>query len=464
MSALWTRDALEAATGGHFPGHAPVTVTGVSIDTRTLAPGDLFVALVGDSSDGHAHVRTALERGAASVLVHDPAATGLAPTDPRMLAVPDTLAALNALARYARARFTGRMLAVTGSVGKTTTKDMLGLALGALGPTHVAAASYNNHWGVPLTLARLPADAAFCVCEVGMNHPGEIAPLAALVRPDIALITTIAGAHLGHMGSLEAIAREKSSLIAALSPGGTAIVPDDAEGQPIFAEQAAGADARLWRVGEAPDSMAVLSRLTLAADGSDCVITIAGQPFPLRLNAPGRHLARNATTVLAAVAALGTDIPTAAAALAAFRPGAGRGQLAPILNGQAALLDESYNASTLSIRSSLAVLDLLATARRVSVLGDIRELGAFARAEHESLLSAALAHADLVFCSGPNMQYLFDLLPSSRRGAWAPDAASLAPTVRAALAPGDTVLVKGSLGSRMRDVISVLTADETETR
>ncbi|MFW7267263.1 UDP-N-acetylmuramoyl-tripeptide--D-alanyl-D-alanine ligase [Gluconacetobacter sp. Hr-1-5] len=464
MSALWTREALEAATGGHFAGHAPVTVTGISIDTRTLAPGDLFVALVGDSSDGHAHVRMALERGAAAVLVHDPAAGGLDPADPRVLAVPDTLAALNDLARYARARFAGRMVAVTGSVGKTTTKDMLGLALGAIGPTHVAAASYNNHWGVPLTLARLPQDAAFCVCEVGMNHPGEIAPLAALVRPEIAIITTIAGAHLGHMGSLDAIAREKSSLIAALPPGGTAIVPDDAEGQPIFAEQAARADARLWRAGEAPDSMAVLSHLTLAADGSDCVVTIAGQPFPLRLNAPGHHLARNATTVLAAVAALGADVAAAASALAAFRPGAGRGRLAPILNGRAALLDESYNASTLSIRSSLAVLDLLATARRVAVLGDIRELGAFARAEHESLLSAALAHADLVFCSGPNMQYLFDLLPPSRRGAWAPDAASLAPTVRAALAAGDTVLVKGSLGSRMRDVVSVLTADETETR
>lgn len=463
MTRLWTRDALEAATGGRFIGDAPVAVTGVSIDTRTLAPGDLFIALVGDSSDGHAHVRTALERGAAAVLIHDPATAGIDAADPRVLAVPDTLAALNDLARHARSRFTGRMVAVTGSVGKTTTKDMLGLALAAIGPTHVAAASYNNHWGVPLTLARLPVDAAFCVCEVGMNHPGEIAPLAALVQPEVAIITTIAGAHLGHMGSLEAIAREKSDLIAALPPGGTAIVPDDATGQPIFAEQAARAHARLWRVGEAPESMAVLSDLRLTADGSDGIVTLAGHPVPLHLNAPGRHLARNATTVLAAVTALGADGTVAAKALAGFRPGAGRGLLAPILGDRAALLDESYNASTLSIRSSLAVLDLLASARRVAVLGDIRELGAFARAEHESLLSAALAHADLVFCCGPNMKYLFDLLPPSRRGAWAPDAASLAPTVVATLTQGDTVLVKGSLGSRMRDVVTALTTAGTDT-
>ncbi|MBM9402396.1 UDP-N-acetylmuramoyl-tripeptide--D-alanyl-D-alanine ligase [Gluconacetobacter azotocaptans] len=458
MTVLWTRDALQAATGGTFAGDTAIAATGVSIDTRTLAPGDLFIALVGEASDGHAHVRTALDKGAAAVLVHD--ATGI--DDPRLLRVADTMTALHDLGRFARARFGGRMIAVTGSVGKTTTKDMLRLALAAIGPTHGAVASYNNHWGVPLTLARLPADAMFCVAEAGMNHPGEIAPLAALIRPEVAIVTTIAGAHLGHMGSLDAIALEKSDLIAALPPGGTAIVPDDATGLPVFAERAAQAGARLWTSGAQPGSDARLSDLRLAADGSDFTVTLSGtmggRPMPVRLNAPGRHLARNATTALAAVAALGADVARATTALADFRPGSGRGALAPILDGRAALLDESYNASTLSIRASLAVLGLLPAARRVAVLGDIRELGAFARAEHESLLPALLDNADLVFCAGPNMKYLFDLTPPSRRGAWAPDAATLAPLVRDALGQDDVVLVKGSLGSRMRDVVAVLSA------
>ncbi|GBQ89792.1 UDP-N-acetylmuramoyl-tripeptide--D-alanyl-D-alanine ligase [Gluconacetobacter johannae DSM 13595] len=454
MTVLWTRDTLQAATGGTFAGDGPVAVTGVSIDTRTLAPGDLFIALVGEAGDGHAHVRAALDKGAAAALVH--AATGI--DDPRLLRVADTMTALHDLGRFARARFGGRMVAVTGSVGKTTTKDMLRLALAAIGPTHGAVASYNNHWGVPLTLARLPADAMFCVAEAGMNHPGEIAPLAALIRPDVAIVTTIAGAHLGHMGSLDAIALEKSELIAALPPGGTAIVPDDATGLPVFAERAARAGARLWTSGAQPGSTAHLSGLRLAADGSDFTVTIGGRPTPVRLNAPGRHLARNAATALAAVAALGTDVARAATALADFRPGSGRGALTPILDGRAALLDESYNASTLSIRASLAVLGLLPAARRVAVLGDIRELGAFARAEHESLLPALLDNADLVFCAGPNMKYLFDLTPPSRRGAWAPDAATLAPLVRDALGQDDVVLVKGSFGSRMRDVVAVLSA------
>ncbi|WP_323990701.1 UDP-N-acetylmuramoyl-tripeptide--D-alanyl-D-alanine ligase [Nguyenibacter sp. L1] len=464
MTALWTRAELEAATGGTFAGDAPIAATGVSIDTRTLVPGDLFIALAGENSDGHAHVRAALASGAAAALVHR-TIPGL--DDPRLLRVADTMEALGALGRRARARFTGRVVAVTGSVGKTTTKDMLRVALGALGPTHCAVASYNNHWGVPLTLARLPGNAAWCVAEIGMNHPGEIAPLAAMVRPDVAIITTIAGAHLGHMGSLEAIAREKSDLIAALPPGGTAIVPDDAVGQALFAERADHARAILWRSGSRPDSAIRLSDLALGPDGSDFSVRIGAQHVAVTLHAPGAHLARNAATALGAVAALNPRasnshapdgvLAAAATALSAFRPGTGRGAYQPILDGRAMLLDESYNASTLSIRASLSVLGLRPATRRMAVLGDIRELGAFARAEHESLLSAVLAHADIVYCCGPNMKYLFDLLPPSKRGAWAPDAAGLAPQVRAAVAPGDVILVKGSLGSRMRDVIAVLT-------
>lgn len=465
MTALWTGKELVKTTQGRFGSGdgADVAVSGISIDTRTLSPGDLFIALVGENSDGHAHVATALEKGAAAAVVHRTEdIPNVVPDDPRLLIVGDTMVALWDIARAARARFDGRVVAVTGSVGKTTTKEMLRVALAALGKTHAAVASYNNHWGVPLTLARLPTDAVFCVSEIGMNHPGEIAPLAELVRPDVAVISTIGSAHLGHMGSLEAIAREKSALIEALPAGAIAVVPDDAEGQAIFTEVAQKAGVTLWHAGFGDASEARLSDLTLTPDGSRFVAHIAGEAIPVTLNAAGEHLARNALSALAVVAALHgsrAECVRAADALADFRPGAGRGAATPILGGQALLLDESYNASVLSIRAALGVLKLLPAARRIAVLGDIRELGDFSREEHLSLEPSVSAVADLVFCCGPHMKDLFDALPSSRRGSWRDDSAALAPLVRDALQPGDAILVKGSFGSRMKVVVDALKAE-----
>jgi UDP-N-acetylmuramoyl-tripeptide--D-alanyl-D-alanine ligase len=453
MSALWTLHALREATGGTATG--PIAATGVSIDTRSLLPGDLFIALVGENSDGHAHVVAALEKGAAGVVVHGP---GLAP-DPRLLRVADTLEALTDLGRFARARFTGRLVAVTGSVGKTTTKEMLRTALGVLGPTHAADASHNNHWGVPLTLARLPPDAAFCVSEIGMNHPGEIAPLAALARPDVAIITTIAAAHIGHMGSLEAIAREKGAIAESLRPGGVAVIPAEATGAAEIAARARAAGARVIRFGEAGTAAeARLEALSLTADETDLRATIEGRSVSLRLVAPGRHMAMNALACLAAVHALGGDLRLAAEALSDFRPGDGRGALRPLLRGAAALLDESYNASGASVRAALEVLHLMPARRRVAVLGDMRELGDFARQEHESLASPVRESADIVYCCGDMMTKLYNLLPPRLQGACTPDAASLAPVVAASLRPGDVVLVKGSYGSRMREVVAALAA------
>ncbi|POF61589.1 UDP-N-acetylmuramoyl-tripeptide--D-alanyl-D-alanine ligase [Novacetimonas maltaceti] len=464
MTVLWTGPDLIAATGGHFrapatPGGA-IRATGVSIDTRTLAAGDAFVALVGENSDGHAHIPRALEAGAAVVIAHRD--TGV--EDPRILMVGDTLAALNAMAAFARARFAGRMLGVTGSVGKTTTKDMLRHALGACGPTHWAVASYNNHWGVPLTLARLPASAMFCVCEVGMNNPGEIAPLARMVRPDVAIITTITGAHLGHMGSLEAIAREKSDLIAALPPDGVAIVPEDVTGMAAFIAQARSRGAQLWTAGVLPTSTARMEDYHPRPDGGTFRALVGEWSGMVELHAPGRHMAHNALLALAAARAVGADMAHAARGLADFRPGAGRGAITPILGGQASLLDESYNASVASIRATLDVLGQVPARRRIAVLGDMLELGTFARDQHESLLPAVREHADLVFCCGPNMKYLFDLLPPSLRGAWTPDAAGLAPMVRAQAQAGDAILVKGSLGLKMRQVVDALRGDDARGR
>ncbi|AOX17136.1 UDP-N-acetylmuramoyl-tripeptide--D-alanyl-D-alanine ligase [Kozakia baliensis] len=450
MICLWTSDELRIATGGKI--NADVTVTGVSIDTRTLAPDDLFVALVGDNSDGHDHIRTALDKGASAVMVHET----LEIDDPRLLHVADTMAGLQSLGRAARARFTGCVVAVTGSVGKTTTKDMLRLALSALGPTHASVASYNNHWGVPLTLARLPRDAMFCISEIGMNHQGEIAPLAALVRPDLAIITSIGNSHLGHMGSLHAIAEEKAALIAALPPGAPAIVPDDAPGQDCFVQAATSAQAKLLRVGLSEHADFRLRDLTCTAEGSQFLLG----DLPVRLNAPGRHLARNAATALAAIEALGLETQGPIEFLAQYKPGAGRGLTQPILQGRARLLDESYNASSLSVRAALDTLALLSAQRRIAVLGDIRELGEFADEEHCGLAPDVARAADIAFCCGPHMRALFEALPTEKRGAWAPDAAALAPLVHSYLKENDLVLVKGSFGSRMRDVVSVLIAQE----
>ena len=459
MSALWTGQALALAVDGQFGGAAPASISGVSIDTRTLVPGDLFVALVSESGDGHVHVATALRNGAAAVLVHP--SEHLPESlrdDPRLLHVVDTFQALHALGRAGRARFRGQVVAVTGSVGKTTTKEMLRTALSAIGETHASQASYNNHWGVPLTLARLPEHAVFCVSEIGMNHPGEIAPLAHLVRPDVAVITTVAASHIGHMGSLAAIATEKAAVFTALSPGGTAIFPDDAAHADRLADAAVQAGARIVRFGASREAEARIEDLVLAADGSSANILIGGHRHLFRLTAPGRHMAMNALACLAAVSALGGNVAIAANALAGFVPGEGRGALRPLLNETASLLDESYNASGASMRAALSVLGLLPATRRVAVLGDMLELGAFARAEHENLNDSVRESTDIVYCAGDMMRFLFDSLPVEIQGAHAADARALAPIVAAGLRAGDVVLVKGSYGSRMRDVVSALVA------
>lgn len=448
MTVLWTSNDLRAATGGRI--EADVRVSGISIDTRTIKQGDLFIALKGENSDGHAHIAQALQSGAACVMVHDAGPH----TDSRLLVVADTMQGLEDLGQFARNRFNGQVVAVTGSVGKTTTKDMLLVALSALGPTHASVASYNNHWGVPLTLARLPQDARFCISEIGMNHAGEISPLAAQVRPDVAVITTIGTAHLGHMGSIAAIAEEKASLFGALSSGGTAIVPDDAPGQNFFA-RALPESCRLWKSGLSDHANIRIADLICDADGSRFTLCVDDAEQRVELSVPGRHLARNAALALGVVKALGSDLAKAASALTSFVPGAGRGQMRIVLD-RVKLLDESYNASGPSVRSALETLALLPGQRRLAALGDIRELGEFAEAEHRSLAQTVIETDTIAFCCGPHMRALFDALPSALQGAYAPDAATLASILCEALRPGDLLLVKGSLGSRMRDVISAL--------
>jgi UDP-N-acetylmuramoyl-tripeptide--D-alanyl-D-alanine ligase len=448
VSSLFSATELSAALGGTMT--RPFAASGVSIDTRTLRPGDLFVALHTETGDGHDHVAAALAQGAAGALVHRRLDL---PEGAPLAIIGDTLAGLTALGGFARARFTGHVAAITGSVGKTTTKEMLRLVLAASGRTHAAVASYNNHWGVPLTLARMPPDDDFAIIEIGMNHPGEIAPLATLAAPDVALVTNVEPAHIGHMGSLEAIADEKASIAQGVRQGGTLVLPADS---PML--------TRLRRVAGATRTVtfgqANLLRVDEDAEGSDIIAEIDGVRLAFRVGAPGRHMAMNAIAALSVAAALHADLAAGAAALAGFTPIGGRGTRRPILNGRATLLDESYNASAASIRAALAVLKLTPATRRVAVLGDMLELGDFSEQEHRQLADTLRRSADILYCCGPWMKFLYHDLPPSHRGAHAACAEALAPIVKTELRDGDAVLVKGSLGSNMRLIVAALIAAE----
>jgi len=447
LSALFTGSDLTRATGAKLADE--ITVCGISIDTRTLKPGDLFIALRTESGDGHRFLAKAKEAGAAAAIVDH------LPQDmpaPPLLVVPDTQKALTDLGEFSRARFKGKVVAVTGSVGKTTTKEMLRHILSANGKTHAALASYNNHWGVPLTLALCPPDAEYAVIEIGMNNPGEIAPLACLARPHVGVITTIASAHIGNMGGIEAIADEKASIMQGILSGGTVIVPQDTP--------------HLQRLANhAPKNIRVITCgahniVQVMADdhGSNVAARIADLDIVFRVNAAGRHMVDNAITALQAAVALGADLPKSAGALEQFTAQSGRGARIALLGGEASLLDESYNANTASVRAALGILSLIPAQRRIAVLGDMLELGEFSRSEHLSLADALRESADVLYACGPMMKFLYDYLPPTMRGAYEPDSTSLAPRVAANLRAGDAILVKGSLGSKMRVVVEALIA------
>lgn len=458
MSALWTSAEAQAATLG--TASRDFSVSGISIDTRSLKPGDLFVALKGDARDGHEFVNAALKAKAGAALVSRGVADvgGNAP----LLSVANTLRGLEDLARAARARSHAKIIAVTGSAGKTTTKEMLRLALGASGATHASAASYNNHWGVPLSLASLPRDAQFGVFEIGMNHFGEIRSLVGFVRPDVALITTIAPAHLEFFGTCEAIADAKSEIFEGIVPGGAALVPADSPYAPRLIARAKQAGvSRILRFGAAAGSDARLLSYNETKDGAQISADIAGKPVEFNIAAPGRHIANNALGALLAVALCDGDVFNAAAALKEFSALKGRGArfIIAVAGGNADVIDESYNANPASMAAGIALLGSAHATRRIAVLGDMLEMGEDGAAHHAGLAShLAAAKVDKVFLNGPQMKALWAVLPADMRGAWAETSAENAPLVSAALRGGDVVLVKGSLGSRMATIIDALSA------
>ena len=465
MSArpLWTIDAMAGAMGAARAGALPATISGASIDTRTIAPGEAFFAITGENRDGHEFVPAALARGAGVAVVAASRHAGMSKDAP-LLIVPDVLAGLADLARAARARSSARVVAVTGSVGKTGTKEALRLALGADGETHASAASYNNHWGVPLSLARMPETARYGVFELGMNHAGEITPLTQMVRPHVAVITTIEPVHLEYFGSLDKIADAKAEIFTGLEPSGVAVLNrDNAQYDHLMrAAQAAGV-ARIVSFGEHADADTRLLKVSLHADCSTVRASILGTEIAYKLGAPGRHIVLNSLAVLTAASLAGADLALAALALASLSAPAGRGarQTLELPNGSATLIDESYNANPASMRAALGLLGnahVGPRGRRIAVLGDMLELGPQAENIHRDLAQPIIdSGIDLVFCAGPLMQALWDALPSERRGSYAATAAGLEPEVLSDIRDGDAVMVKGSLGSRMGPIVKALT-------
>lgn len=460
---LWTAAEAAAATGGRSVGDW--TCAGVSIDSRTVAAGDLFIALSGPAFDGHDFVAQALDKGAAAAMVHrlpEGIDTG------RLLVVDDTLAGLRALGTAARDRLAGTVIAVTGSVGKTGTKEMLRLACGALGATVASEGSFNNHWGLPLSLARTPRDTVWCVLEMGMNHAGELRDLTAIARPHVAIITTVEAVHLEFFASVTDIARAKAEILEGVVEGGTAVLPRD---NPHFALLADAAKARGLRVvsfGEHPEAAARLTSITTGDGTTGATAETSTGSLTWTVGAAGRHWALNSLAALAAIEASGGDARRAGAALQAMEPPKGRGRRQSISlpksrgGGLLTVIDESYNASPVSVRAALGVLRTATVGqggRRVAVLGDMRELGAEADALHTGLADAAGAEGiDVVHTCGPHMARLHDALPAAVRGCHAADSEALAPLVAADVRPGDTVMIKGSLGSRMKVVLEALAA------
>jgi len=463
MTLLWTGQAMLEATGGRPLGRMPDAVTGISIDSRSLQAGEAFFAIRGDALDGHDFASAATAAGASVLVVAEARLPALGRLTVPMIVVDDTLKALERLAAAARARSRARIIAVTGSAGKTTTKEALRHVLEGFGTVHASAKSFNNHWGVPLTLARLPADADFGVFEVGMNHAGEIRPLVRLIRPHVAVITMIAAAHLGHFDSLDAIARAKAEIFDGIEPGGVAILNRDDARYGLLEKLARAAGVRqIVGFGEHLKAKVRLADVALGPDRSRFTVRLGGRDLEVELGVPGRHQVQNALAVIAAVQAAGVDPQRAAGRLASLAPEQGRGQriALTLADGAATMIDESYNANPASMRAAIALLDQAEPGpggRRIAVLGDMRELGAHAAALHAELAPVlAASHADLVYLAGPEMAALAAALTAPRLAAYHDTAAALAPLVTGALRPGDVVMLKASNGVGFGRIVAEL--------
>ena len=462
MSALWTSEEIAEATGG--VASAPFAVSGVAFDSREVTQGDLFVAMKGEVTDGHRFVEKAFGQGAAGAIVNEPVAY------PHIL-VPDSAVALEALGRASRARIEGKVVGVTGSVGKTGTKEALFHALDRMCPdeVHRSVKSYNNHVGVPLSLARMPRTSRFGVFEMGMNHAGELSALTRLVRPDVAIVTAIAPAHIEFFGTEEAIARAKAEIFEGLEPGGTAVIPYDSPHVAILYAEAEKHAARILTFGFDPQADVHAREMVSAASGGTLVTAaLPGAELCFTVGAPGDHWVSNALAVLAAVEALGGDLAAAGLALAEMPglPGRGERRILPVAGGEALLIDESYNANPLSMAATLKQLGREQAQRRIAILGGMRELGDRSRELHAGLVEPlAAGQVDYAILVGDEMKPLAEAL----KGAGGcevtfdhvADTAAATDLIQPQIQAGDAILVKGSNGIGLSRLVAVLGSRES---
>ncbi|UUP16143.1 UDP-N-acetylmuramoyl-tripeptide--D-alanyl-D-alanine ligase [Nitratireductor thuwali] len=464
MNILWDSQALVAATGGRPQGNMPEGVSGISIDTRTLKRGEAFFAIKGENFDGHDFGTAAIAAGAGVLVVAEEKLPALGRLAAPKIVVPDVLQALEKVGQAARSRSRAKIIAVTGSVGKTTTKAMLSRILSRAGTVHAADKSFNNHWGVPLSLARMPEDCDYAVFEIGMNHPGEITSLVGMVLPHIAVVTAVAAAHLGFFKSLDEIARAKGEIFSGVLKGGHALINRDDERWKLLSKMAAEAGIEhIWGFGEHARAQFKLMRYEPDAQGAQIDVKAAGQELSFRLGATGRHMVQNALAALGAAHLAGADLPRIVPAFDDFAAEEGRGRRHVLRRGQGTftLIDESYNANPASMQAALRVLATAPVAdggRRIAVLGDMLELGSHSQKLHAGLAPViADARADILLLAGAEMKALADNPPKDIQVEYRANADELQPLLLNAVRAGDTVMIKSSKSIGFSKLVEALT-------
>ena len=459
LMSIWTSQEAVKATSGKLMGNPEWDVFGICIDSRLVKKGDLFVALKGTKTDGHDYLREAFIKGANAVMV-EKIPQNFPSTSP-ILVVDDCIEALYHLAMQRRQQTKAKVIALTGSVGKTSTKEMLNLAFSSFGITHATLGNLNNEIGAPLSVARMPLDAEFGIFELGMNHANEITPLSKLVQPQIAIITTVEEVHIENFNSIEEIAMAKAEIFDGMAEGGIAILNADNQFFTYLSAKARDCGLNVISFGAAPGAQAKLLEYKENQKDSFVLARVGGKDVGYHIAAKGRHMAQNSLAVLAAVHAAGEDVEEAAAALSSFSGASGRGQILQLSfnGGKITLIDDSYNASPVSMRAALGNLGALETkGRRVAVIGDMLELGAKSAQFHESLLSDVLHNqVDVVFTVGKFSKLLFDKLPQKIRGESVETANEILPILEKSLQAGDAVLMKSSHGTGLYKIVEQLT-------